>query len=53
MYIHGNIWEKIGATILLILIFLFLIFIFIFVPIYKYNDCKRIGHKTLYCIFDI
>ena len=21
-------------------------------PIYKYKDCKRVGHSTLYCVLD-
>lgn len=21
--------------------------------IYKFNDCKRVGHSTLYCILDL
>lgn len=24
-----------------------------FSEIYKYEDCKKVGHKTLYCILDI
>lgn len=22
-------------------------------PIYKYKDCKKVGHSTLYCVLDI
>jgi len=36
-----------------IIFFIILLSISIWWKIYKYHDCKKVGHSTLYCVLDI
>lgn len=36
----------------IILIFIFLIGLGFFIEIYKYQDCKKVGHSSLYCFLN-
>ena len=42
--------EKIGVLITVLILFL-AIALAIKWEIYKYNDCKKVGHSTVYCVF--
>lgn len=44
--------EKVIGTIMAIVIIAIFYGIFKFEQ-YKYNDCKKVGHGTFYCIFKI
>lgn len=35
------------------LIVLILLVLMMWWPIYKYHDCRKVGHSILYCVVDI
>lgn len=40
-----------GENIIGLLIVFFIFFCVIKWELYKYNDCKKVGHTTMYCLF--
>lgn len=42
-------FEKIGAG----LVILAMLAIVIGLSAYKFNDCKKVGHSTFYCMLDL
>lgn len=45
--------DKLGALLLLVVILVIVGGALLWWPIYKYHDCKRVGHSTLYCVMDV
>lgn len=43
-----------NAQFLLVMLTGFVVFCGLaFVTVYKFKDCKKVGHSTLYCILDL
>jgi len=45
--------KEIFANLLLILFFVLTMIIAFWYQSYKFEDCKKVGHSTMYCVFDI
>jgi hypothetical protein len=45
--------KKILQTLVAIIAIAVIFFLVIWWPIYKFNDCRNVGHKILYCIMDL
>lgn len=42
--------PKVTGAIILIVVMVYALFYF---ATYKYRDCKKVGHTTLYCLMDL
>jgi len=45
--------KDFGLVAIIVLIFVGLIGLGIWWDVYKYGDCRKVGHSKLYCIMDI